>query len=123
MSNKVTYNSDLHCVMKNEDVKLSPLKENYRAVLYVAASDPNIWEQHPVRDRWKKDVYDLFFDTALDCNLAFVVHDTITGACIGSSRYRFHNTEDYAIEIGWTFLVVSHWGGKYNRAIKQLMIE
>jgi N-acetyltransferase len=31
--------------------------------------------------------------------------------------------ETSEVEIGWTFLARSHWGGKYNREIKQLMLR
>jgi RimJ/RimL family protein N-acetyltransferase len=27
------------------------------------------------------------------------------------------------IEIGWTFIARSHWGGTYNREIKRLMLD
>jgi len=27
------------------------------------------------------------------------------------------------VEIGWTFLARSHWGGTYNREMKQLMLR
>ena len=30
---------------------------------------------------------------------------------------------DQGIEIGWSFLSRAYWGGKYNQAIKKLMIE
>ena len=41
---------------------------------------------------------------------------------IGSSRYFGYDPEKREIEIGWTFLARSHWGGKYNGEMKRLML-
>ena len=42
---------------------------------------------------------------------------------IGSSR--FHGLDEAAseVEIGWTFLTRSHWGGTYNGEMKRLMLR
>ena len=42
---------------------------------------------------------------------------------IGSSRFHGYNGEKSEIEIGWTFLARSHWGGVYNAEMKQLMLR
>ncbi len=42
---------------------------------------------------------------------------------IGSSRFFGYREEASEIEIGWTFLARSHWGGKYNAELKQLMLR
>lgn len=39
------------------------------------------------------------------------------------SRYHGFNADAREIEIGWTFLARSHWGGRYNGELKQLMLE
>jgi N-acetyltransferase len=33
------------------------------------------------------------------------------------------NNEKSQVEIGWTFLARSHWGGVYNGEMKRLMLE
>ena len=48
--------------LENEKAVLRPLQEQDFEALYTVASDPNIWEQHPNKDRWKKDVFKVFFD-------------------------------------------------------------
>jgi len=53
---------------------------------------------------------------------AFVVLDRNDGRCIGSSRFAGYDEAKSEIEIGWTFLARSHWGGRYNREMKQLML-
>ena len=49
--------------------------------------------------------------------------DRQTQTLIGSSRYFGLDKERSEIEIGWTFLARSHWGGKYNREMKRLMLN
>src|SRR5204863_7464401 len=82
-----------------------------------------IWEVHPVRDRYTEPAFRKFFDSAVASKSAFVFIDRATGAIIGSSRYHDHDPERREIEIGWTFLVRSHWGGATNREVKRLMLH
>ena len=42
---------------------------------------------------------------------------------IGSSRYAGYREDTSAVEISWTFLARSHWGDRYNRELKQLMLQ
>lgn len=103
-------------------IELRPLRPEDWDDLFLVASDPMIWEQHPARDRYKEEVFKQFFEEALDSGGAFAVIDRKTQRIIGSSRYFGHEPENREIEIGWTFLARSHWGGKYNREMKQLML-
>ncbi len=41
---------------------------------------------------------------------------------IGSSRFNGYSPARSEIEIDWTFLARSQWGGTYNDAIKQMML-
>ena len=103
-------------------IELRPLRPEDWNALFLVASDPMIWEQHPARDRYKEEVFKRFFNEALDSGGAFAVIDRKTQRVVGSSRYFGHEPENREIEIGWTFLARSHWGGKYNREMKQLML-
>ncbi len=49
--------------------------------------------------------------------------DSKDGQVIGSSRFHGYDEGRSEIEIGWTFLSRSHWGGHYNREMKQLMLR
>lgn len=104
-------------------VKLTPLKAEDFEALLEAASDPLIWEQHPAHDRWKRDVFVDFFATALESGGAFLIRDSAMGDVIGSTRYHGFDPESREVEIGWTFLKRSHWGGRFNTAIKALMLD
>ena len=87
------------------------------------AADRLIWEQHPARDRYQEEVFKEFFREALDSGGAFVVIDRRTQRIIGSTRYFGFDSSKREIEIGWTFLARSYWGGKYNAELKRLMLE
>jgi RimJ/RimL family protein N-acetyltransferase len=54
---------------------------------------------------------------------AFVIIDKKTQQIIGSTRFYGHDPEKSEIEIGWTFLARNYWGGRYNRELKQLMLD
>ena len=80
-------------------------------------------EQHPARDRYKEEVFQAFFREALDSGSALVAIDRKTRKIVGSSRYFGYEPEKREIEIGWTFLARSYWGGKYNGEMKRLMLD
>lgn len=104
-------------------VVLRPLgSEDFRD-LYAVASDPLIWEQHPVKDRHKKEVFREFFRESLQSGGALIAVDAKSGRVIGSSRFHGYDHETSEIEIGWTFLARSHWGGIYNGEMKALMLR
>lgn len=109
--------------LENEFVKIRPLKKNDFETLFNIASDPLIWEQHPNTDRYKRSVFENFFKGAVESGGAFLVIDSQTGEVIGSSRFYDLNPENKSILIGYTFFARSHWGSKYNPALKQLMIH
>jgi len=113
---------DLQPTLIGERIELRPMREDDFKALYAVASDPLIWEQHPHHDRWQPDVFRAFFDKGMQSGGALVVIDRATGRVIGSSRFHPHE-EDGEIEIGWTFLARSHWGGAFNGEMKRLMLE
>lgn len=104
-------------------LQLRPLQTEDYADLYAVASDPLIWEQHPASDRYQTDVFQKFFQDALDSGGALLAIDNSTNTVIGSSRYHGYNEATSEVEIGWTFLARSHWGGLYNGEMKRLMLQ
>ena len=114
---------DLQPTLKGDLLELRPLSANDFRLLYAAASDPLIWQQHPVKDRWKEDVFRAFFQESLDSGGALMAIDCKLGKVIGSSRFHGYDEHRSEIEIGWTFLARSHWGGTYNREMKELMLR
>jgi N-acetyltransferase len=109
--------------LKGELLELRPLRPEDFDNLYAVASDPLIWEQHPHNTRYQEEVFRKFFRDALASGGALIAIDSATGGVIGSSRYDGYDQEKSQVEIGWTFLARSHWGGVYNGEMKRLMLE
>lgn len=114
---------ELQPVLTGPTLTLRPLLPKDFAALYAAASDPLIWEVHPEPTRWQREVFQHFFDSALESKGAFSVEETATGKIIGSSRYYDWEPDKHEIAIGFTFLARSHWGGITNKEMKQLMLN
>lgn len=102
---------------------LRPLCADDFGALYAVAADPGIWEQHPVKDRHREEVFRPYFDWLLSSCDALVAIDRATGEIVGMSRFYGHDPQRSEVEIGWTFLARSHWGGTYNRELKHLMLH
>ena len=114
---------ELQPELRGDLVALRPLRPDDWDALFAVASDPLIWEQHPESDRYKEDVFRRYFQGAIDSGGAFLILDAADGHVIGSSRYAGYDERAREIEIGWTFLARSHWGGTYNRELKDLMLR
>jgi len=114
---------DLQPTLLGRILELRPLREEDFAELYTAASDPLIWEQHPANDRYRESVFREFFRGAMESGGAFAVLDAKDRRMIGSTRFANYRPAESEIEIGWTFLARSHWGGAFNGEMKQLMLR
>jgi N-acetyltransferase len=114
---------DLQPHLKGKLLELRPLALGDWDELFAVASDPLIWEQHPERDRYKEDVFRVFFNDALKSGGAFVIIDRQTQHIIGSTRFYGYDPEKSEIEIGWTFLARKYWGGRYNAEMKRLLLN
>jgi N-acetyltransferase len=114
---------DLQPTLKGQLVELRPLRAEDFLALYAVAADPLIWEQHPSPDRYQEPVFREFFREALESGGALLATDSQAGQVIGSSRFHGYNEAESEIEIGWTFLARSHWGGHYNGEMKRLMLR
>jgi len=114
---------DTQPVLAGELIGLRPLRIEDFKDLYSVASDPLIWEQHPSKDRYKEEVFKNFFRDALNSGGALIAVDSKDGRVIGSSRYHGYDREKNEVEIGWTFLARSRWGGAYNGEMKRLMLQ
>lgn len=108
--------------LSGELIRLRPLAATDYEALYLAASDPLIWEQHPA-NRHEVTVFRPFFQETLDSGGALVALDVADDSVIGTSRFHAYNAEKSEVEIGWTFLARKYWGGTYNCELKQLMVQ
>ncbi len=94
---------DLQPVLTGELLSLRPLREDDFQDLYAVASDP-------------------YFREAMESGGALIVHSR-DGRVIGTSRFNGYDAGKSEIEIGWTFLARSCWGGAYNLEMKDLMLR
>lgn len=109
--------------LRDDKVKLVLLEERDFDLLYSVASDPLIWEQHPSKDRYKEDVFRIFFNEAIESGSAYSIFNAKTNELIGSTRFYDADTEHSSVAIGYTFFARRYWGGEYNRAVKKLMLD
>lgn len=113
---------DFQPALAGPTLMMRPLQFDDWEALYGIASDPLIWELHPMNDRWQEPVFRKFFDEAMASGGALVAIDRATGKIVGSSRYSTAFAAEGEVEIGWTFLARSHWGGSTNREMKHVML-
>ena len=115
---------DRQPILETERLVLRPVTEDDREALYEIASDPMVWEQHPIHDRWRREVFDAFFDEGLASGGALAVVDKAKDRIVGSTRYdKYDPEEGGVVEIGWTFLERRCWGKGINREMKRAMLE
>lgn len=109
--------------LSNEFVSLKPLQPDDFERLYLVASDPLIWEQHPNKNRYQREVFNTYFEGAIESKGAFIILESKTGQAIGSSRFYDYDPIKKTVLIGYTFLARAFWGTTYNRALKTLMLN
>jgi len=105
---------DFQPTLVGPTITIRPIAPGDWAELFAAGSDPEIWKVHPVPDRHTEPGFRRFFDGALNSKMGFVFIDRASGRLIGSSRYYGYEPARGEIEIGWTFIVRSHWVGDEN---------
>ena len=115
--------TNLQPVLENDRMILYPLSEDDFEALYAVASDPKIWEQHPQKDRWKKEVFRIFFDEAMASKGAFKIVDRQSGDIAGSTRFYELDKAADSILIGYTFYATRYWGKGINLSVKALMLD
>lgn len=113
---------DRQPLLESERLTLRPLRESDWDALFAVASDPLLWQQHPIHDRWREEVFRPFFDDALKAGGALLAIRKSDGAVIGSSQFRACPIAPEEQEIGWTFLARECWGTGLNAEMKRLML-
>lgn len=114
---------DIQPVLESENILLTPLQEKDFESLYAAASDPKIWEQHPNKDRWKKEIFKTFFEGGIQSKGAFLIIDKNNNNVIGSTRFYDYNEQEKSIHIGYTFYTTQCWGKGINSLVKTMMLN
>lgn len=110
-------------ILENENFKLVPLKEDDFERLFAVASDPKVWEQHPNKDRYKREIFENFFQGAIQSKGAFLILDKTSNEVLGSTRFYDFDEENNSILIGYTFYGTKSWGKNINPQVKKLMLD
>ncbi len=113
---------NLQPLLKTARLLLRPLTAADEKGLYSAASDPEIWSQHPAKNRHEKEVFDRYFEFLLGTKGTLIVLEAATKRIIGCSQFYPVTDQPGEIGIGFTFLSRPYWGGQWNREMKASMI-
>ncbi|MGO4709267.1 GNAT family N-acetyltransferase [Chryseobacterium sp. 2TAF14] len=116
-------NFSIQPILENEEYQLIPLQQGDFELLYEVASDPQVWKQHPNKDRYKREVFENFFKGAMESKGAFKIVEKSTGDILGSTRFYDFNESENSIFIGYTFYGTKSWGKGINPQIKKLMMD
>lgn len=113
----------LKSVLEDKVIFCRRLRSDDFETLYSVASDPKIWEQHPNKDRFRRDVFEKFFEGAILSKGAYIVYDKQVNDPIGCSRFYDYDEPSKTILIGYTFFSRNYWGKGYNHRLKKLMLD
>ena len=115
---------DFKLNLETESFSLIQTEDSHFEELYLVAGNPIIWEQHPEKDRWKKEIFSNFFQTAIQNELGcLTIIDKNLGKFIGSTRFYSHDEAGRTVRIGYTFLSPEYWGTSANYQIKKVMLD
>ena len=109
--------------LQTDIVKLIPLQESDFEDLYQCASNPEVWEQHPNKDRYKREVFENFFKGAMESKGAFKIIEMATGRVVGSTRFYDYDEKSSVVLIGYTFYAKEYWGKGINPIVKKMMLD
>jgi len=116
-------NFSIQPVLENEKYQLIPLQKGDFELLYEVASDPKVWEQHPNKDRYKREIFENFFKGAMESQGAFKIIEKSTGNFLGSTRFYDFDESENRIFIGYSFYGANSWGKGINPQVKKLMLD
>lgn len=114
---------DLQPLLEDDIVLLRPLTPDDFEELYAVASDPEVWSQHPNKNRYQREVFETFFAGALESGGAYVVYDKRNNEAIGGTRFYDWDPAGKTVLIGYTFFAKACWGQGFNHRVKKLMLH
>jgi RimJ/RimL family protein N-acetyltransferase len=109
--------------LKTRNLCLRQIEADDFEALYQAASDPLIWELHPDRNRYKRERFEIYFQTGLAAPAFYKILDSQTLEVIGSTRFYGLQEEQKRIELGYSFLIRKKWGGNTNLEVKRALLQ
>lgn len=110
-------------LLENDNFRLELLQPKDFEEVYQVASDPEVWAQHPSKNRCERNIFESFFEGAMQSKAAYKIIDKSTDQVIGSTRFYDYNQKESSILIGYTFYARSHWGKGANPQVKKIMLD
>ena len=107
-------------------VRLEPLAKRHAEGLWEASRDARTWRWLPIPQPQRPEELEAWVDDALARAAAGLDLPLVTqreGAIVGSTRFLALRPEHRSVEIGWTWLHPSAWGGGVNVEAKLLMLR
>ena len=109
--------------LSNGDFTLRPLTTEDFQEVYLAASDPEIWEQHPDKLRYSPYAFTKYFRKLVGSDLPYVIIDTTQQKVVGACCFYNFNPENKSVYLGYTFLEKAYWGTGANAQIKEMLLN
>jgi RimJ/RimL family protein N-acetyltransferase len=109
-------------ILSSNRIVLLPLQPANQEDIFALASDPLVWEQHPNRNRYQPEEFNVYFEGALKSGGAYRIVENKLGLTMGCTRYYDFDESEKSVLIGYTFIGRSFWGRGYNQELKQLMV-
>ncbi len=104
-------------------VRLEPLGPQHLDDLWVASRDPGVWTWLPIRQPVDTATLRTWLDEALaGPYLPLATLSLAQRRAIGSTRFLALRPEHRSVEIGWTWLAATEWGGGANVEAKLLQL-
>lgn len=116
-------NFSIQPLLEDDKVRLVPLGDDDFELLYSVASDPEVWKNHPNKNRCERVPFQNFFKGAIESGGAYLVYDKLSGKPAGGTRFYGYDEKDNSILIGYTFYATRFWGKGYNHGAKTLMLD
>jgi RimJ/RimL family protein N-acetyltransferase len=107
-------------------VRLEPMERRHGDGLWDASRYPATWRWLSVTQPSTRAQLDAWLDAALDAAAAGTEIPLVTlchERVVGSTRFLALRPEHRSVEIGWTWLEPSAWGGGANVEAKLLMLQ
>jgi RimJ/RimL family protein N-acetyltransferase len=114
---------DLKPTLENDILRLEPLSPTHFEALYKVATDPLIWEQHPQPDRYKREVFQNYFEGAILFGCALLIRQIESNDIFSATRFYDYNPSKNNVLIGYTFYSRMYWVTNYNKAVKRMMLD
>jgi RimJ/RimL family protein N-acetyltransferase len=112
--------------LEGDVVRLEPMERRHADELWKASHDPRTWRWLSITQPSTRPAFDAWLDAALDAAAAGTEIPLVTmchARVVGSTRFLALRPEHRSVEIGWTWLDPSAWGGGANVEAKLLMLR